>query len=91
VAYGARLESVLGESPRGFESPILRCEPRYSLRYRGFSLPQYRLGWRAAWSERVSHGGSPVWRQQWAPLPGRRSAPIEARAATRAQPRKAAR
>jgi hypothetical protein len=25
VAYGARLESVLGESPRGFESPILRC------------------------------------------------------------------
>lgn len=24
VAYGARLESVLGESPRGFESPILR-------------------------------------------------------------------
>ena len=28
VAYGARLESVLGESPRGFESPILRpCDP----------------------------------------------------------------
>ena len=26
VAYGARLESVLGASPRGFESPILRCE-----------------------------------------------------------------
>ena len=27
MAYGARLESVLGESPRGFESPILRrCE-----------------------------------------------------------------
>jgi hypothetical protein len=26
VAYGARLESVLGESPRGFESPILRQE-----------------------------------------------------------------
>jgi hypothetical protein len=25
VAYGARLESVLGESPRGFESPILRA------------------------------------------------------------------
>ena len=24
VAYGARLESVLGESPQGFESPILR-------------------------------------------------------------------
>jgi hypothetical protein len=29
VAYGARLESVLGESPRGFESPILR---QYRLR-----------------------------------------------------------
>ena len=27
VAYGARLESVLGESPRGFESPILRQCP----------------------------------------------------------------
>ena len=26
VAYGARLESVLGESPRGFESPILRSD-----------------------------------------------------------------
>jgi hypothetical protein len=24
VAYGARLESVLGANPRGFESPILR-------------------------------------------------------------------
>jgi hypothetical protein len=29
VAYGARLESVLGASPQGFESPILRtCDPR---------------------------------------------------------------
>src|SRR3712207_5770674 len=28
VAYGARLESVLGESPRGFESPILRKRER---------------------------------------------------------------
>ena len=27
MAYGARLESVLGESPRGFESPILRQCP----------------------------------------------------------------
>ena len=28
MAYGARLESVLGASPRGFESPILRsCDP----------------------------------------------------------------
>ncbi len=28
VAYGARLESVLGASPRGFESPILRHRDR---------------------------------------------------------------
>ena len=28
MAYGARLESVLGESPRGFESPILRQTKR---------------------------------------------------------------
>jgi hypothetical protein len=28
VAYGARLESVLGESPRGFESPILRHQEK---------------------------------------------------------------
>ena len=26
MAYGARLESVLGESPRGFESPLLRAK-----------------------------------------------------------------
>src|SRR3954463_7526614 len=35
VAYGARLESVLGASPRGFESPILRrisLPPRESRR-----------------------------------------------------------
>ena len=38
VAYGARLESVLGASPRGFESPILRCEAPESLRFWGFSL-----------------------------------------------------
>ncbi len=28
VAYGARLESVLGSRPRGFESPILRRQSR---------------------------------------------------------------
>ena len=27
MAYGARLESVLGASPQGFESPILRIGP----------------------------------------------------------------
>ena len=31
MAYGARLESVLGESPRGFESPILRRSTKQSL------------------------------------------------------------
>ena len=43
VAYGARLESVLGASPRGFESPILRGEAPGSrlnqqslARFRGF-------------------------------------------------------
>ncbi len=37
VAYGARLESVLGESPRGFESPILRhVRPCRSACFRGF-------------------------------------------------------
>lgn len=38
MAYGARLESVLGASPRGFESPILREQTPGSLRFRGFSL-----------------------------------------------------
>lgn len=32
MAYGARLESVLGESPRGFESPILRQDRRNQTR-----------------------------------------------------------
>ena len=36
VAYGARLESVLGASPRGFESPILRAFPVIPLELRGF-------------------------------------------------------
>jgi hypothetical protein len=35
VAYGARLESVLGESPRGFESPILRHRTGYRASERG--------------------------------------------------------
>ncbi len=30
MAYGARLESGLGASPRGFESPILR-DPRVTV------------------------------------------------------------
>ena len=39
MAYGARLESVLGESPRGFESPILRGRtPQNSRNLGGFSL-----------------------------------------------------
>ena len=39
MAYGARLESVLGESPRGFESPILRwCEGPVTCRDAGGGL-----------------------------------------------------
>ena len=43
VAYGARLESVLGESPRGFESPILRTETDPPRRVR-FWLSGYSAG-----------------------------------------------
>ncbi len=39
MAYGARLESVLGASPRGFESPILRHRTPGPLQVPGFSLP----------------------------------------------------
>ena len=38
VAYGARLESVLGASPRGFESPILRHRTPEPAQVPGFSL-----------------------------------------------------
>ena len=38
MAYGARLESVLGASPRGFESPILRDMPPGSVEIPGFFL-----------------------------------------------------
>ena len=38
VAYGARLESVLGASPRGFESPILRSTSPGSVEIPGFFL-----------------------------------------------------
>ena len=46
VAYGARLESVLGESPRGFESPILRQIRRVSAQrpLTGFESPILRQG-----------------------------------------------
>ena len=44
MAYGARLESVLGASPRGFESPILRGVAPESLGFRGFSLFSRVLG-----------------------------------------------
>ena len=36
MAYGARLESVLGASPRGFESPILRSTSPGSVEIPGF-------------------------------------------------------
>ena len=38
MAYGARLESVLGASPRGFESPILRHQSG-TVRFRIFFMP----------------------------------------------------
>ena len=38
MAYGARLESVLGASPRGFESPILRHRSG-TVRFRIFFMP----------------------------------------------------
>ena len=43
MAYGARLESVLGASPRGFESPILRHQSG-TVRFRIFFMPY--LGYR---------------------------------------------
>ena len=39
MAYGARLESVLGASPRGFESPILRHRTPGPVEVPGFLLP----------------------------------------------------
>ena len=36
MAYGARLESVLGASPHGFESHILRSSPTAHLGQVGF-------------------------------------------------------
>ena len=47
VAYGARLESVLGASPRGFESPILRHRTPGPLQVPGFLLPVAPLVFRA--------------------------------------------
>ena len=51
MAYGARLESVLGASPRGFESPILRHVTPGPPQVPGFSLClQGKVGsvsWRA--------------------------------------------
>ena len=43
VAYGARLESVLGASPRGFESPILRHRTPEPAQVPGFLLLVPRL------------------------------------------------
>ena len=46
MAYGARLESVLGASPRGFESPILRAPKARDLfvRSRAFVVPRMLCG-----------------------------------------------
>ena len=47
MAYGARLESVLGASPRGFESPILRHRTPGPLQVPWFLLPVVPLVLRA--------------------------------------------
>ena len=47
MAYGARLESVLGASPRGFESPILRHWTPGPVEVPGFLLPVVPLVFRA--------------------------------------------
>ena len=47
VAYGARLESVLGASPRGFESPILRHSTPEPTQAPGFCRPWRPANWAA--------------------------------------------
>lgn len=57
MVYGARLESVLGASPRGFESPILRHRTPEPAQVPGFSLrlqrkvPIVGLKDKKSWSE----------------------------------------
>ena len=54
MAYGARLESVLGASPRGFESPILRHQSgtvRFRIFFMPYLLPLSGLKDEKSWSE----------------------------------------
>ena len=54
MAYGARLESVLGASPRGFESPILRHQSgtvRFRIFYALFIPAFLGLKDEKSWSE----------------------------------------
>ena len=51
MAYGARLESVLGASPRGFESPILRHRTPGPLQVPGFLLPVASRAVGAVWPD----------------------------------------
>ena len=48
MAYGARLESVLGASPRGFESPILRHRTPGPVEVPGFLYSRMCM-WVCAW------------------------------------------
>ena len=48
MAYGARLESVLGASPRGFESPILRHRTPEPVEVPGFLYSRMCM-WVCAW------------------------------------------
>ena len=57
MAYGARLESVLGASPRGFESPILRHRTPGLLQVPGFLLFGTPLVFRAEGPAAVCAGG----------------------------------
>ena len=87
MAYGARLESVLGASPRGFESPILRHRTPGPLQVPGFLLPVMPLVFRAP-SGPAALMGRATWRAR-----GRRPArePSAPRASLSASPRSPAR
>ena len=73
VAYGARLESVLGASPQGFESPILRqVKPRQSKDIAVFCCRvhlQVHYEIRVIFMTAEIFHGSNAWGLCWAPRP----------------------
>ena len=59
MAYGARLESVLGESPQGFESPILRvCDVSGHRSSMARVIVQIRAPGFEALAEPICHSGA---------------------------------